>query len=459
MAETKQFRIRKGLDLPIAGLPDPVVEDAPAPPRVAVMAADTVGLRPTMLVHEGDRVRRGDPLFEDKKNPGVRYTSPGAGTVSAINRGERRALQSVVIDLSAEERAGGDVPAASFESHTGKPPSALGRDEVRALLLESGQWAALRTRPFSKVPAPDSVPASIFVTAIDTNPLAPPVDSYMQERGDDFARGVEALAQLTDGPVYVCTAPGITLPKLPGKAVVAEFSGVHPAGTPGLHIHLLDPVHRDKTVWHIGYQDAAAVGALFATGTLDLTRVISLAGPSVKRPRLLRTRVGASTDDLTRGELDDGDHRVVSGSVLSGRSAMGAVHGYLGRYHAQVSVLREGREREFLGWMAPGKEKFSLFRLFLSNLSPGKRFRFSTAVNGSVRAIVPFGMYDWVMPMDIIPSHLLRSLAAGDLERCEQLGCLELDEEDLALCTFVCPSKLEYGPMLRKVLDTIEKEG
>jgi Na+-transporting NADH:ubiquinone oxidoreductase subunit A len=459
MAETKHFRIRKGLDLPIEGTPEPVIEDAPVPSRVAVMAADTVGLRPTMLVHEGDTVRRGDPLFEDKKNPGVRFTAPGAGTVTAINRGERRALQSVVIELSAEERAGGEAPAAPFESHTGKPPSALGRDAVRALLLESGQWAALRTRPFSKVPAPDSVPASIFVTAMDTNPLAPPADRFLKERADDFARGVEALAQLTDGPVHVCVAPGTALPKLPDKAVVAEFSGVHPAGTPGLHIHLLDPVHRDKTVWHIGYQDTAATGALFNTGVLDLTRVISLAGPSVKRPRLLRTRVGASTDDLTRGELADGDHRVVSGSLLSGRTAMGDVHGYLGRYHVQVSALREGREREFLGWMAPGKEKFSLFRLFLANLTPGKRFRFSTSVNGSVRAIVPFGMYDWVMPMDIIPSHLLRSLAAGDLERCEQLGCLELDEEDLALCTFVCPSKLEYGPMLRKVLDTIEKEG
>jgi Na+-transporting NADH:ubiquinone oxidoreductase subunit A len=454
--------IRKGLNLPIAGEPAQTVGVAKQPKRVALLAADSVGLKPTMLVKAGDWVLRGQALFEDKRYPGLRYTSPGAGTVSEIHRGEKRAFLSIVIDLSEAELSGrGADEHAGFNSFTSKDAPGLGREEIRALLLESGLWTAFRTRPFSKVPPPDSQPRSIFVTAMDTNPLAPSVDEIVRGRTDDFERGLLCVAKLTDGKVFLCKAPGTAIASSPHNGVtVEEFSGKHPAGSAGVHIHMLDPVARDKTVWHIGLQDVIAIGSLVRTGKIDVERIVALAGPSVKQPRLIRTRLGASTDDLTRDELKPGEARVVSGSCLSGRSASGAVSGYLGRYHQQITCLPEGRNREFLGWLMPGAGKFSTIPVYLSAFADhGRKYTFTTDTNGSPRAMVPIGMYERVMPMDIQPTFLLRALIMNDVERAEQLGCLELDEEDLALCTFVCPGKYEYGPILRRVLDQIDKEG
>jgi Na+-transporting NADH:ubiquinone oxidoreductase subunit A len=454
-----RHRVRKGLDLPIAGEPEQRVDQAPVPARVALLADDYVGMRPTMHVAEGDGIKRGQLLFEDKKTPGVRFTAPGGGHVAKIHRGERRALQSLVIELdSAEQSSAGEC--TPFDSYTGKPPESLTRQQVRDLLVESGQWTAFRRRPFSRVPPPDEVPHAIFVTAMDTRPLAPAVDVVLAGREEDFQRGLQALAKLTDGPVYICKSPGNTVPA-PGNSRfrVEEFEGPHPAGTAGVHIHFLTPVSRQRAVWVMGYQDVAATGKLFATGELDVARTVALAGPAVKRPRLLRTRLGASTASLVKGELIDGPTRIISGSVLGGRAAGGEVFGYLGRYHNQVAVLPEGGTRHFLGWMTPGFHLFSTVNTNLSKLIPGKKFRFDTAVHGSDRAMVPIGLYERVMPMDILPTFLLRALLIGDVEQAEKLGCLELDEEDLALCTFVCPGKAEYGPLLRRVLTMIEKEG
>lgn len=412
-----------------------------------------------MHVNEGDDVRRGQLLFEDKKTTGVRYTSPASGRVVAINRGDRRVLQSVVIQLDAGELAGRS-DGVTFDSFSGDPPRVLSRQQVKDLLIESGLWTALRTRPFSKVPDPAETPRSIFVTAIDTSPLAASADVVLEGREEHFERGLRALARLTDGPVWLCKAPGglARAPQEP-RFHEEEFAGPHPAGTPGLHIHYLDPVTRAKAVWYADCQDVIAIGKLFASGELDVERVVSLAGPAVKRPRLLRTRLGASTDDLTEGELNGGENRVVSGSVLSGRTARGETFGYLSRYHHQISALPEDRRREFIGWMAPGLDKYSTINTFVSRLIPGKKFRLTTSSHGSDRAMVPIGMYERVMPLDIEPTFLLRALLVGDIERAEELGCLELDEEDLALCTFVCPGKTEYGPLLRKILTIIEKEG
>ena len=467
--------IKKGLRLPILGEPVQEITESrpPSPPRkIALLADDHVGMRPTLHVAVGDEVRRGQLLFEDKKMPGVRYTAPGAGTVVAIDRGERRAFQSLVIELSGSERQGRRGDEASFKSFSGRHPGGLTGDEVRDLLIESGMWTALRGRPFGRVADPRVKPHSIFVTAIDTSPYAPSVTTVLAGAGPAFERGLFAVAKLTDGPVFVCTSPASSIPLPPLDQIRHEkFAGPHPAGTVGVHIHTLDPVDRNKMVWHLGYQDVVAIGKLFETGTLHVERVIALAGPAVKRPRLIRTRVGASTHDLVQDELHDvqglpglhrlheGEHRVISGSVLSGRTATGEVFGYLGRYHQQISVLREGREREFLGWLSPGLNKFSTINTFVSKLIPGKKYAFTTSTHGSERAIVPIGMYERVMPMDIMPTFLIRALVAGDVERAEELGCLELDEEDLALCTFVCPGKTEYGPYLRETLTTIEREG
>ncbi len=455
------YRIRKGLDLPIMGEPDQTIHVARSPARVALLAADYVGMRPALAVQPGDAVRRGQLLFEDKKTPGVRYTAPAAGRVVAVNRGARRAFLSLVIALSPEECAGrGDGEQPAFTSFTGRPAAALTAEEIRALLLESGLWTALRTRPYSKVPSPHTRPRAIFVTAMDTHPLAPSAETILADRGDDLAAGLACIARLSDGPTYLCTAPGSSLiPHAVDGVTPVAFTGPHPAGTPGVHIHLLAPAHRERTVWHIGCQDVAAIGRLVRTGSLDVERVISLAGPGVRNPRLLRTRLGAATGDLIRDELHSGEQRVVSGSVLGGRTAAGEIDGFLGRYHQQVTVLQEGRERELLGWLAPGLNKFSVTNSFLSALSRTRRFAFTTTTNGSRRPMVPIGTYERVMPMDIEPTFLLRALITGDLEQAEQLGCLELDEEDLALCTFVCPGKYEYGPMLRDMLTRIEREG
>ena len=282
----------------------------------------------------------------------------------------------------------------------------------------------------------------------------------MADQGHRFKLGLTAIGKLTEGTIFVCTEPGMKL-DLPDedRLQVEQFSGPHPAGTVGYHIHTLDPVDRNKTVWYLGYQDVIAIGELFDSGELYLDRVISLAGPIVKQPRLLRTRIGASTDALVEGELGAGEARVISGSVLSGRIAMGGELGYLGRYDQQITVLAEGRKREFMGWLTPGADKYSVVKTHLGALIPGKRFAFTTATHGSQRAIVPIGVYEKVMPFDLMPTQLLKSLLMRDVEVAERLGCLELAEEDVALCSFVCPGKNDYGPYLRDVLTLIEKEG
>ena len=455
--------ITRGLRLPIAGEPSGGVEDAPPPRHVALLAADYVGLRPTMRVSVGDAVARGQLLFEDKTMPGVRYTAPAAGVVRAIHRGARRALQSVVIEQSRAEREGREPEAVDFRSWSGRHPSGLTDGEVRELLLESGQWTALRARPYGRVADPATRPRSIFVTAIDTNPLAPDVAAVLAGREGAFERGLAALARLTSGPVYVCTGPG---QRVPAPASAANqirhevFDGAHPAGTVGVHVHVLDPVDRRKVVWHAGVQDVIAAGRLFETGVLDVSRIVALGGPPVARPRLLRTRVGAATGALVDGDVEPAvEQRVISGSVFSGRRAAGEVHGYLGRYHQQVSVLAEGRAREFLGWLGPGFGVFSATRAFASRLIPGRRFAMTTSTHGSPRAIVPIGTYERVLPMDLLPTPLLRALVMHDVERAEELGCLELEEEDVALCTFVDPGKTDFGPHLRRVLDTLRAEG
>ena len=453
---------KRGLRLPIQGEPTQQVEAARTPTRIALLGADYPGLRPTLHAKVGETVKRGQLLFEDKKMPGARFTAPGAGKVVAVNRGEKRAFQSMVIELSRSELEGtsGGAEQVSFSSYTGKHPASLTGAQVRELLIESGLWTALRGRPYARVANPEGQPHSVFVTVTDSNPLAPSVAVAMTDQGHRFQLGLAAIAKLTEGTVFVCTEPGISL-DLPDESriQVEQFSGPHPAGTVGYHIHKLDPVDRSKLVWYLGYQDVVAIGELFDSGELYLDRVISLAGPMVKQPRLLRTRVGASTDALVDGELSEGEVRVISGSALSGRTARGDELGFLGRYDNQITVLAEGREREFLGWLTPGSDKYSVVKTHLGTLVPGKRFALSTALHGSKRNIVPIGMYERVVPFDLMPTQLLKSLLMRDVEVAERLGCLELAEEDVALCSFVCPGKNDYGPCLRDVLTLIEKEG
>ena len=446
------IKITKGLNLPIAGMPSQQISSKTAVKRVALLGNEYIGMRPSMAVREGDRVQKGQLLFEDKRNPGVRFTAPASGTISAIHRGERRVLQSVVIDVDGDD-------AVHFTRYDLADLAALTREAVQQQLLESGMWTAIRTRPFSKIPAPGSVPAAIFVTAIDTNPLAAdPLPIILAQR-EAFDAGLTLLTRLTDGKVHVCQASGGTLGGHPvGQVTFNQFAGPHPAGLVGTHIHFLEPVSLKKSVWHLNYQDVIAVGKLFLEGVLSSERIVALGGPQVKEPRLLKTCSGASLDELLVDELLDDENRIISGSVLSGTHAQGP-HAFLGRFHLQISVVKEGREKELFGWVMPGKDKFSITRTTLGHFMKRKLFNFSTDTNGGERAMVPIGNYERVMPLDILPTMLLRDLLAGDTESAQALGCLELDEEDLALCTYVCPGKYEYGPALRSVLTQIEQEG
>jgi Na+-transporting NADH:ubiquinone oxidoreductase subunit A len=459
-------KIEKGLDLPIPGKPLQVVRGATASTRVAILADDFPGMKARMLVAEGDAVKRGQPLFEDRKVPGVIHTAPGAGTVIGIHRGEKRVLHSVVIDLSDGERRGepGADEFAAFESHTGASIDSLDQEQIRALLVESGLWTALRERPYSKVPSPDGDAEALFVTATDTNPHAPLPEVALEGRMDDFAAGLRLVTKLTNGPTYLCVGEHSELAGCaPDGVQVETFTGPHPAGTVGLHIHRLRPVNREHKVWHIGYQDVAAVGHLFSTGRLDVSRVISIAGPSVEEPRLERARIGACVSELIGPDLSAAGEateiRAISGSVLSGKRTHGEAFDFMGRYDRQISLLEEDRENVFLGWLTPGANLFSITGIYLSKIFKPERFRFTTTTNGSPRAMIPIGLYERVMPMDIMPTFLLRALMVGDIERAEQLGVLELDEEDLALCTYVCSGKTNYGPLLRSNLELIEKEG
>lgn len=441
------IEIKTGLDLPIKGSPKQEIGEGNAIQRVAVIGSDYPGMKPTMLVQEGDQVKLGQPLFADKKNDGVQFTAPGSGKVIEINRGERRVFQSVVIELDGKDTA------VKFKSHGDL--TALTREAVVEELVESGLWTAIRRRPYEKIPAINAVPHSIFVNAMDTNPLAGDQALAIARQPEAFVDGISVISKLTEGTVFVCRDPQAAFDA--GSAQVETFSGKHPAGLVGTHIHHLDPVGEGKEVWHVSAQDVIAIGRLFKEGVLSTERVVSLAGPSVKSPRLVVTRVGASLDELTAGELVDGSHRVVSGSILGGRTASG-VFGYLGRYHQQVSVLEEGTHRVPFGWLSPGTNKHSVMGIYLSKLMPGKLLDYTTNTNGSPRAMVPVGAYEKVMPLDILPTQLLRSLIVGDTDMAVKLGALELAEEDLALCTYVCPGKYEYGPILRDNLTTIELE-
>jgi Na+-transporting NADH:ubiquinone oxidoreductase subunit A len=453
-------KINKGMDIPLSGSPEQAIHDGKAVSSIAIIGDDYIGMKPTMEVKVGDKVKSGQILFSDKKTEGVHYTSPASGIVSAINRGERRVLQSIVIKLEDDHKE-------KFNQYDAKDIPTIDRSAVINNLVSSGLWTSLRTRPYSKVPSPTSEPPnSIFVTAIDTNPLAALPELIISQRKEDFQIGLSVLKHLTNGPVHLCIPEGSKVFESEQTcATLHKFSGPHPSGLVGTHIHFIDPVSATKTVWTIGYQDVIAVGALFTTGYIDPQRVVSLCGPQTLKPRLIRTIMGANINELVANELNDGESRVISGSILSGRIAsasyLGGVFSFLGRYHTQITTILEGHQREFLRYISPGANRHSVLPIYLSSIgqTSEKKFNFTTNTNGSERAMVPVGNYEQVMPLDILPTQLLRALIVVDTEIAQKLGCLELEEEDLALCSYVCVGKYEYGPILRNNLSRIEQEG
>ena len=449
------IRIKKGLDIPIYGTPAEDIVDSKKSRSVAVLGNDYVGMKPTMLVEEGDSVSLGQPLFEDKKNPGVLITSPAGGKIEAINRGDRRALQSIVIEVEAEEKV------EEFKSFTTEELVSATSESVRHQLITSGMWAAFRTRPYSKIPSVDSSPSNIFISVLDTEPLSPDPEKIVNLRLEDFNFGISVLKRLIDCPIHISVSENSSLEIIEDEQVKKHrFSGPHPAGLVGTHMHYISPASLTNVNWTIGYQDLMAIGSLFKTGYVSTERVIALSGPQVNEPRYIKTRLGACTDELTAGELTQRDNRIISGSVISGREAIGS-YAYLGRYHNQISVIAEpnSKDREFMNWLTPGPRKFSKIPLFLSSLFPKKNFKFKALMNGSDRPIVPIGVYEEVLPLNMLPAMLLRNVVLMDTEKIQDLGGLELDEEDLSLCSYVCPGKYDFGSLLRAGLNKIEVEG
>ncbi|HIJ79917.1 MAG: Na(+)-translocating NADH-quinone reductase subunit A [Desulfobulbaceae bacterium] len=443
------FTIKKGLDIPISGEPVQTIQPGNPVTEIGLLGFDYVGLKPSMAVKVGEQVTAGQLLFTDKKNPGVKFTAPIGGTISAINRGPRRRFESIVIRVAGNERL-------SFQTTELTPVA------IKATLIESGQWTALRTRPYGKVPTLESSPSSLFITAMDTQPLAADPAVVINQYLDDFILGVKILQNLAP-KTFLCTKAGQKIPTddLPG-IIVARFAGPHPAGLASTHIHFLDPVRPGKEVWQIDYQEVIAIGHLFGTGYLQSERVVALTGPAMKKPRLIKTLAGASITELAANEINDPGCRLLAGSVLSGhRLGEGGVHGFLGRHQHQVCALTEGDGSGFLNWLRPGGERFSTLPLFISTLlkKSGAKMAMNTAAWGGKRAIFPLGTYEKVMPLNLIATSLLKSIATGNTEKAAALGCLELVEEDLALCSFVCPGKNNFGPMLREVLTRIEEDG
>ena len=425
-------RTRRGLDIRIGGAPVQSIEPGPSIGSVAVLGADYVGLRPRVMVDVGDIVRPGQPLLSDRDDPAVIIPASAAGRITAVNRGKRRALESVVVEISETPPEG----PVSFDTFSANALAQLDRNVVADRLLASGFWASFRTRPYGRIPHSQSTPSAIFVTATDTRPHAPDPAIVIARNPSAFGAGLDLVERLTDGIVHVCTHIDANLPVGESeRRRHCQFGGPHPAGLPGTHIHMLHPVGHDTTVWHIGYQDVIAIGKLFLNGHPDFSRVVALSGPAVERPRLVETRMGAATRDLA-GPSDG--CRVVSGSLLDGRNARGS-GAYLGRYHLQASVIPEARDRRMFGWLRRGIPD-------------------TTAQHGEPSAMIPGERFDAVMPLDLLANPLLRSLLAGDAQEAARLGCLELDEEDLALMAWLCPAKIDYAAALRTNLDRIWKE-
>ncbi|WP_346914815.1 Na(+)-translocating NADH-quinone reductase subunit A [uncultured Roseibium sp.] len=446
----QSFKLKKGLDLPVLGAPVQEIEETKETETVAVLAADYVGLKPRLLVQEGDAVAIGSPLFFHKDTPDVMVVSPAAGRVKAINRGARRVLISVEIEV-------GDIDATPVDfSSIGDSATAEG---LAQRLCAAGLWTSFRTRPYSKVPDPATRPAAIFVNAMDTEPLSPDPLVVLAESADDFAKGLEAVASLSEGKTYLCHETGAAIP---GSEVAgiepAGFSGPHPAGLSGTHIHFLEAPGAAKTVWTIGYQDVIAIGRLLRSGHHDPRRVIALSGPRCAKPRLIRTVTGASMEELSRNEIAGNEPvRLISGSILSGRLGEGA-SAYLGRYARQVTLIEEDHKQIPLGWIRPMVSKFA-FQPVLGSAFSKKLYALTSNLNGGRRAMVPLGTFEELMPQDFLPTQLLRALLVMDTDQAQALGALELDEEDLGLVGFACPAKYEYGMALRDCLTKIEKEG
>ncbi len=449
---TEVIKIKKGLDIHMNGEAEKIYVKAPRAKTYAIKPVNWHGLTPKIIPKLCDPVKVGTPIFFDKYNPEVKFTSPVSGILLSINRGDRRRIIEVTI-----EDDGKDTPETFLQGD----PSELSREQIVENLLNSGLWPMIRKRPYSVVARPDSVPKSIFISAFDTSPLAPDFDFVLKDMEEDFQWGVNVLKKLTEGKVYVNLDgryPSVkTLSSIEG-AEINKFKGPHPAGNVGVHIHHLDPINKGEIVWVVLPQDVVTIGKLFKTGKYDPSVVVALTGPRVEKPVYLKTIRGSAVAPLLEGQLKEGNNRVISGNVLDGAS-IDPEKGYLGFLESQITVIPEGNYAELFGWVLPGFKKASFSRSFASTwLTPKKKFDMDTNYHGGERAFVMSGEYEKVVPMDIFPVALLKAILVNDIDKMEQLGIYEVVEEDLALCEYICASKIPVTKILRDGLRALRKE-
>ncbi len=446
------INIKRGLDIKMSGRAEKIFVQATRAKTCAIKPPDWHGLTPKIIPKLCDPVRVGTPIFYDKYHPEIKFTSPVSGILSEIRRGARRRIIEVVLE---------DDGKVSAEKFTQADPSDLSREEVIKNLLDSGLWPAIRRRPYSVIAQPDKPPKSIFISGFDTAPLAPDYDFILKDAEDEFQWGVNALRRLTDGKVHLSLDgryPSVkTLTNLTGVEI-HRFKGPHPAGNVGVQINKLDPINKGEVVWVVKPQDVVAIGRLFNTGKYDPSVIIALTGSRVKKPQYYKTIRGTHMGSILEDQLMEGENRVISGNVLNGQQISGT-EGFLGFFDSQVTVIPEGNYYELFGWIKPGFRKFSMSSSFASSwLAPNRSHELDTNYHGGERAFVMTGQYEKVVPMDIYPQQLLKSILVNDIDKMEQLGIYEVDEEDLALCEFVCTSKTPVTRILREGLRSIRKE-
>lgn len=449
----KAIKIKKGLDIPLEGKPELQASPARRSKLFAVKPPDFHGLTPKLLVQQGDEVKAGSPLFYDKKNEEIIFCSPVSGEVVEVERGAKRRILAIKILADKE---------VAYLDHGAAEPATLSREQVIEKLLKSGCWPFVRQRPFSVIANPAQMPKSVFVSAVDTAPLAPDIPFVIKDEMPAFETGLRAIKQLTEGPLHLnVSADDTQLSKVtPFEGLeINTVKGPHPAGNVGVQIHQLDPLNKGEVIWYVTPQDVLAIGRLFLSGKFDLRRTLALTGSEVEAPQYYETIAGAQVSSITEGKLKDGELRIISGNVLTGTRV--EADGFLGYYDIQLSVIPEGNELKFFltdGWLSPGLKKFSMSRAYPSWLMPKKTYRLDTNQNGEERAYVMTGQYEKVFPFDIFPVLLIKAILVNDIDRMEQLGIYEVDAEDFALCEFVCTSKVEVQRIVREGLDTLRAE-
>ncbi|MCU4157204.1 Na(+)-translocating NADH-quinone reductase subunit A [Carboxylicivirga sp. A043] len=443
------IKIKKGLDIQLAGKADKVFGQAELPELFAVKPTDFHGVVPKMVAKVGDKVKAGTVLFFDKNRPEVKFVSPVSGELAAVNRGERRKILEVVV------KADGSDEKESFE--TAKPAD-LSKEQIVEKLQAAGLWPFIRKRPYDVIADANETPKAFFISGFDTAPLAPDMDFVLSGQEEALQAGIDAIRQLCDN-VHVGVqhdAASKVFNNLNGVTVHA-FNGPHPAGNVGIQIHHTMPINKGEVVWVAQPQEIVAIGKLFTEGIYDANRIAVLAGSEVEKKGYYRTKVGASISTLVKNNVKTDDNlRYISGNVLTGTHI--EEDGYLGAYHSQVTVIPEGDYYEFMGWAMPGFGKFSLSRSFYSWMCKKKEYRLDANMHGGLRSFVVSGEYDKVLPMDILPEFLFRAILVEDIDKMEQLGIYELAEEDIALCEFACTSKQPLQAILRKGIDLMIKE-